>query len=238
MTNRRSIPSARLMRVAAPLLLASLTLSACSSDEPDAAPAPSSSPSTSTPSASTTPSSTPTVSGTPSPTPTSSPTATPTKTTAPPPTTAPTTASCVAGKVAAANTKGRSAAAAAKAKKIHAAAKACDATALIALANADSTGLAGENAPTAIFTAKSPQNYVALATLLTMESTETFDGTIQPKVFSERFSKDDAEWDKVIAAGLVTRSAAATMRQKDGGYTGYRAGISSDGTWSFFTVGR
>jgi hypothetical protein len=131
-----------------------------------------------------------------------------------------------------------SAPAADKAKKIHAAAKACDAKALIALATADSTGLAGEKAPTAIFTSTSPQNYVALATLLTMESTETFDGTIQPKVFSERFSKDDAEWDKVIAAGLVTRSAAATMRQKDGGYTGYRVGISSDGTWSFFTVGR
>jgi hypothetical protein len=131
-----------------------------------------------------------------------------------------------------------SAPAAAKAKKISAAARACDSKALVALASADSTGLAGDKPPTAIFTADSPQNHVALATLLTLESTETFDGTIQPKVFSERFRNDDAEWDKVIAAGLVTRAAAAQMRQQDGGYTGYRVGISSDGTWSFFTVGR
>ncbi|KRE42837.1 hypothetical protein ASG74_10760 [Knoellia sp. Soil729] len=131
-----------------------------------------------------------------------------------------------------------SAPAAAKAKKISAAAKACDAKALVALATADSTGLAGDKRPAVVFTDNSPQNYVALATLLSLESTETFDGTIQPKVFSERFRDDDAEWDKVIAAGLVTRSAAATMRQQDGGYTGYRVGISSDGTWSFFTVGR
>lgn len=131
-----------------------------------------------------------------------------------------------------------SAAGAAKAAKVFTAAKACDAKALIALASADSTGLAGEKAPSAIFTASNPQNFLALTALLAMESTETFDGTIQPKVFSERYAKDDAEWDKVVAAGLLTRSAATAMRQGDGAYTGYRVGIASDGTWTFFTTGR
>jgi len=131
-----------------------------------------------------------------------------------------------------------SAAAAAKAKKIMAAAKACDAKTLITLAKADSTGMAGEKAPSAIFTSSTPQNFVALATLLTMEPTETFDGTIQPKVFSERYAQDDAEWNKVVAAGLLTKAAATKMRLDDGAYTGYRAGIASDGTWTFFTTGR
>lgn len=131
-----------------------------------------------------------------------------------------------------------SAAAAAKAKKVLTAAKACDAATLIALATADMTGLAGEKTPAATFTSKAPQNYVALATLLTMAPTETFDGTIQPRVFSERYAQDDAEWNKVVAAGLITTSGAAQMRTNDGGYTGYRVGIAGDGTWTFFTSGR
>jgi len=131
-----------------------------------------------------------------------------------------------------------SAPAAAKAKKVHAAAKACDASALIALARADATPLAGDRTPAATFSDSAPQNYVAIATLLAMEPTETFDGTIQPKVFSERFAQEDAEWDKVVSAGLLTRTAADRMRTDDGGYTGYRIGFASDGTWSFFTTGR
>lgn len=71
-----------------------------------------------------------------------------------------------------------------------------------------------------------------------MPPTEAFDGTIQPKVFSEQFAQSDAEWDKVIKAGLVTRAQATRMRQNDGGYTGYRVGFAEDGTWTYFTTGR
>lgn len=131
-----------------------------------------------------------------------------------------------------------SGAAAAKAKKVLAAAKACDAATLISIAKADMTGLAGDKAPAATFTSKAPQNFVALATLLTMAPTETFDGTIQPRVFSERYAQDDAEWNKVVAAGLITKAGASQMRTNDGGYTGYRVGIAGDGTWTFFTSGR
>jgi len=130
------------------------------------------------------------------------------------------------------------AAAAATAKKLHAAAKACDAATIVAMAKADTTGLAGDQAPSSIFTARTPQNFVALATLLALPPTATFDGTIQPRVFSEQYAQTDAEWDTVIAAGLVTRAAATKMRQEDGGYTGYRVGIAGDGTWTFFTTGR
>ncbi|MEO7268179.1 MAG: hypothetical protein ABIW49_03110 [Knoellia sp.] len=236
MTPRGTILTARLTRVAAPMLLAALALSACSDDEPNSAPSTSTSQTPSATPTTATPSVTPTVTETPSVTPT----ATPTKSTPPPPKPAPTVtpASCSASKAGSANTTGMSAAAAAKAKKILTAAKACDAKTLITLAKADATGLAGEKAPSAIFTSSTPQNFVALATLLTMEPTETFDGTIQPKVFSERYGQDDAEWDKVVAAGLLTKAGATKMRQDDGAYTGYRAGIASDGTWTFFTSGR
>lgn len=232
------------------MLFAALALTACSDEEPTASPStstsqtPSATPTTATPTPTpTSPSATPTVTATASATPTSTPTATPTRTTpaaTPTPTrsSTPPQASCAASKAGAVNTKGMSAAAVAKAKKVHAAARACDAKTLIALAKADATGLAGEKAPTAIFTSGTPQNYVALATLLTMEPTETFDGTIQPKVFSERYAQDDAEWNKVVAAGLLTKAAATKMRLNDGGYTGYRVGIASDGTWTFFTLGR
>ncbi|WP_353951878.1 hypothetical protein V6K52_00100 [Knoellia sp. S7-12] len=246
MTLRGTILSARLTRAAAPMLFAALALTACSDEEPTASPSPSTSTSTSqtpSPTPTTSPSTTPTVTATASATPTSTPTATPTRTTpaaTPTPTrsSTPPQASCAAARAGAVNTTGMTAAAVAKAKRIHAAAKACDAKTLIALAKADATGLAGEKAPTAIFTSSTPQNYVALATLLTMEPTETFDGTIQPKVFSERFAQDDAEWNKVVAAGLLTKAAASKMRTDDGGYTGYRVGFASDGTWTFFTTGR
>ncbi|MFC7490560.1 MULTISPECIES: hypothetical protein [unclassified Knoellia] len=257
MTPRGTLLSARFTRAAAPLLLAALALTACSDDEPTAAPSASTSSETS-PSASasastsesesetptptptpTTPSVTPTVTATPSATRTATPSETPTRTTAAPTTKPPAPEpSCSAARAGATRTTGMSAAAAAKARKIHSAAKACDARTLIALAQADSTGLAGERAPSAIFTSSTPQNFVALATLLAMEPTETFDGTIQPKVFSERYAQDEAEWDKVVASGLLTRSAADRMRTNDGGYTGYRVGIAGDGTWTFFTTGR
>lgn len=246
MTLRGSVLSARVVggtRVAVPMLLAAVALSACSDDQPTASPTTSTGTSqspTGTPSAtSPTPSATPSVTVTTTPSVTPTPTSSPSKTTtAPIPTPTSTQVDCSASRAGSANVTGMSAAAAAKAKKVLAAAKACDASALIALAKADSTGLAGEKPATAVFTAGTPQNFVALATLLTMEPTETFDGTIQPKVFSERYAEDDAEWNKVIAAGLVTRAGASTMRTTDGGYTGYRVGIAGDGTWTFFTSGR
>lgn len=239
MTNRGvtgSVLSARrVTRTVAPLLLAGLALGACSDDEePTASPSPSTSTSV-TASATQTP--TPTVTATASPT-----SATPTPTqTAVPPTPTPTSASpkpaCAAAKVGKVSTTGMSAEGAATARKVHAAAATCDAKALIALAKADGTGLVGDQAPAAVFTATAGNHYVALATLLSMPAAESFDGTIQPRVFSEQYAQNDAEWDKVVAAGLLTRAQATKMRQ-DGGYTGYRVGISGDGTWTFFTTGR
>lgn len=256
MTTRGSLLSARrrsLPRVAVPMLVAALALGACSDDEPSAAPNPSTSSSaTESASPSTTPSptpttpsatrsATPTVTTTPSATPTTAPTVRPSASssaivTPPPPSRPPT--SCAASRVAPVNTSGMAPSAAATARKLHTAAKACDVAALVAMAKADGTGLAGDRAPAAVFTAGTPQNVVALATLLSLPSAPTFDGTIQPRVFSEQYRESDAEWDRVVAAGLVTRATATTMRQPDGGYTGYRVGIGEDGTWTFFTTGR
>ena len=64
-----------------------------------------------------------------------------------------------------------SASAAATAKKLHTAAKACDVATLVGMARADTTGLAGDRAPAAVFTTGTPQNFVALATLLTLPAT-------------------------------------------------------------------
>jgi hypothetical protein len=248
MTTRVSLLSARrLTRVAAPLLVAALALGACSDDEPTAAPSRSATPSeTPTPSdtPTPTPSDTPTVTVSPSatpsvtPSPSQSPTATATQAPSPKPSPTRSTSTCPAAKAGATTTSGMSAAAAATARKLHAAAKACDAATLVSLAKNDSTGLAGDQAPSTIFTAGTPQNFVALATLLALPATATFDGTIQPRVFSEKYAQTDAEWEVVIDAGLVTRAAATKMRQDDGGYTGYRVGIAEDGTWTFFTSGR
>ena len=240
MTSRGLVLSTRrLPRVLAPLLLAMLALSACSDDAPTAAPSTSPSPSVSESSSeipSETPSPTPTVTKTPSATPTPSPSVTPT--TARPTPTPTRTPACAAAKVRAADVTGMSPAAAAKAKKISTAARACDSATLVSLARADSTGLAGDQPPASVFTSKAGSSYVALAIVLSMPPTESFDGTIQPRVFSEQYAQNDAEWDKVVAAGLLTRTQATKMRQDDGGYTGYRVGIAEDGTWTFFTTGR
>ncbi|MFW5470309.1 hypothetical protein ACOCJ4_09720 [Knoellia sp. CPCC 206435] len=251
MTTRGSLLSARRLRLgsaAVPMLVAVLALGACSDDEPTAAPAtspstsdtasatPSPTPTTETPN----PTHTPTVTETPSATPSATPTVRPsaTRTSSASPSASRTTAACAAGRAGAADTTGMAPAAAATAKKLLSAAKKCDAATLVAMAKADGTGLAGDRAPATVFSAGTPQNFVALATLLTMVPTETFDGTIQPRVFSEQYAETDAEWDAVVSAGLVTRASAERMRQQDGGYTGYRVGIAGDGTWTFFTTGR
>ncbi|KGN31198.1 hypothetical protein N802_04745 [Knoellia sinensis KCTC 19936] len=241
------LPTCRTTALIASAVLSVAALAGCSDDEPTAAPKPATSESTSA--------SAPTSSG-----PTETATATPSvassdATTAPAPAQSASgtggsgstsgssggsggSSGCAASQVAAPNTSGMSAKAAAKAKQVHSAAKACDAEKLISLARADATGFAGEKAANAIFTSNAPQTYVALATVLTLPPTETFDGTIQPRVFSEQFAENEAEWDKVIAARLVTRDGAAKMRLNDGGYTGYRVGFAGDGTWTFFTTGR
>lgn len=238
MTSRGSVLSTRrLPRVLVPLLLATLALGACSDDEPTTAASDTPSPSVSD-SPSQTPSETPTVTETATPTPTPTPTPSATPTTAKPTPTATRAPACAAARIAAANVTGMSAQAAAKAKRISTAARACDSATLVSLARADSTGLAGDQPPASVFTSKAGPSYVALAIVLSLPPTESFDGTIQPRVFSEQYAQNDAEWDKVVRAGLVTRAQATKMRQDDGGYTGYRVGIAEDGTWTFFTTGR
>lgn len=250
MTTRGSLLSARhLSRTAVPVLLAVLALGACSDDEPTASSSPSTgasesatpTPSESAPSETPTPTATPTVTVPPSVAPTATPSRTaPAATRTPSATPSPLRPdpACAAAGAGATDTSGMTAAGAATAKKLHAAARACDVATLVSMAKADATGLPGDKAPGSVFTSATPQNVVALATLLALPPTATFDGTIQPRVFSERYAQTDAEWDVVIDAGLVTRAAATKMRQDDGGYTGYRVGIAEDGTWTFFTTGR
>ncbi|WP_146132902.1 hypothetical protein [Knoellia remsis] len=232
-----SQPARRAARAAAPVLLAALALAGCSDDEPTVAPS-GSGPTTSATSAGPSASTSPPSSGTAAPSGTAEPSGAATPTLPPAPSASGTAASCPAGKAGAVNVTGLSSAAAAKARALHTAAKACNGKALIAIATKDGTGFAGERPASATFTASSTQNYTWLATLLTMPQVATFDGSVAPRVFSEDFKENDAEWTAAVNAGLITSAQAADMKKTDGGYTGPRVGIAEDGTWTFFTHGR
>lgn len=230
MTLRGSRLSAhRLAAVAASALVAVTPLAGCSDDEPTAS---------STPAAS--PSATPTSSA-PRPS-TSAPSASPTASTpsaaGPTGSAAPTpdNEACPASKVKGPNTSGMSPKAATKAKAISSAARACDAKKLVSLARADATGLQADLPAAEVFTDETPQTFLALAALLTLPPAPGIEGTVQPRVFSAEYARDDAAWNEVVKAGLLDKQGAAEMRRENGGYNGYRIGLTEDGTWTFFTT--
>lgn len=129
--------------------------------------------------------------------------------------------------------------AAAKAKALYTAVLACDSQTLTRLATGDKTSLSfGATTPQQAFALPGDkERYAALATLLSMTPVPDIDGTLTPKVFSERYGDDEAAWAEVVRVGLVTQAQARLMRLDNGQYVGYRLGIASDGTWTYLIAG-
>lgn len=132
-----------------------------------------------------------------------------------------------------------SAAAAATAKALYAAATSCDSAALVALATKSTTSLSfgGQTPQQAFALPANKPRYAALVTLLGLTPVPDIDGTLTPKVFSERYGDDEAAWAEVVRVGLVTSAEARLMRLDFGQYVGYRLGIASDGTWTYLIAG-
>lgn len=136
--------------------------------------------------------------------------------------------------------------AAAAAASIVTAASACDEDALVALA-ADSTTelMFGLETPEQTFVlpeAEHRDHYRTLVTLLGSTRSAVAGGpadnptVVWPRVATEEFRDDDAAWQEVVDAGLLTQEDAAAQRADETfGYTGMVVGIAANGSWRYYS---
>lgn len=121
-------------------------------------------------------------------------------------------------------------------------AMACDSAALISLANEDYTAVSfgGVTIEEALGLPDVEGRYLVLAALLSGTDPGVFD-TEEGQQYrwpaaSAESTPSDAQWQQVVDAGLYTQADVDQMRAGDG-YTGWRVGIATDGTWQFFIAG-
>lgn len=87
------------------------------------------------------------------------------------------------------------------------------------------------------------ERYVALVTLLTevpwaAQADDADPATfVWPRVATQEWQDDDAAWQEVVDAGVLTADEASSQRDAGSGYLGWRIGITGDGTWTFFVAG-
>jgi hypothetical protein len=137
---------------------------------------------------------------------------------------------------------------AAGASNIVLAAEACDADALIALAEDSETELlSGTETPEQVFALPEGEakHYRTLVALLANTPGEvvgelvgdaTGDETmVWPRVATEEFADSDEAWDEVVAAGLLTDAEAEAQRAD--GYQGPRVGMNLAGDWLYYSAG-
>ena len=58
---------------------------------------------------------------------------------------------------------------------------------------------------------------------------------VWPRVAAQEFRDDDAAWQEVVDAGLLTQEQADAQRADTFGYTGMVVGIAQDGTWRYYS---
>ena len=121
----------------------------------------------------------------------------------------------------------------------------CDEQLLVTAATESSTNLSfGDVEPGTFFALPEGQEdlYATIVTLLTELPPATAANAdpivhVWPRVATEEFTDDDAAWQEVVDAGLVTATQAEQMREGGSGYLGWRLGITVDGDWAFFVAG-
>ncbi|WP_423462573.1 hypothetical protein ACO229_20060 [Promicromonospora sp. MS192] len=122
------------------------------------------------------------------------------------------------------------------------AALACDSDQLVELANQHGTELmfGTETAEQTFALPDDTQHYRTLVALLagTTGAADAETGVVRwPRVVSDEFRDDDAAWDEVVAAGLLTQEQADGQRADETfGYTGMTIAIDPDGTWSYYSA--
>lgn len=224
---RRLTPRGPVLCALATVLAATVATAGCSDPEPDATSSPSSV--------------TASQPGTPSASPTSSADATRPAASG----SAACSAAAVADPPTAPNTVGLTAAASTTAQAVFEAAVACDSQQLIALATRDRTNLSfGLVTPAEAFALpeQPDERYAALVRVLgTTPVSDTTSGrplSVWPAVATLAGQNDDAAWQEVVDAGLLTQAEAQKMRGAGSGYLGWRVGIDGTaGTWQFMVAG-
>lgn len=124
-----------------------------------------------------------------------------------------------------------------RAEEVLAAAADCDLDTLVALAQQDQTFLSfGVVSPEEAFAGEEgAERAAAIATVMTLfepgqdaaGAPYRWPGTIQ----------SEEDWVLVVESGLHTQDEVDLMRGSGMGYTGWRVGVDSGGTWMFMTAG-
>ena len=124
-----------------------------------------------------------------------------------------------------------------RAEEVLAAAADCDLDTLVALAQQDQTFLSfGVVSPEEAFAGEEgAERAAAIATVMTLfepgqdaaDAPYRWPGTIQ----------SEEDWVLVVESGLHTQDEVDLMRGSGMGYTGWRVGVDSGGTWMFMTAG-
>ncbi len=126
---------------------------------------------------------------------------------------------------------------AATARQLMDLALACDQDALVGRAVTDETTLSfGDPQPEEVFVIPPTDDdrYRVLTRLLTVSP------ELDPELGIVRWPAEpesDADWQALVAAGILSRSDMELIQDSPEGYLGWRLGISPDGTWSFFVGG-
>ena len=121
----------------------------------------------------------------------------------------------------------------------------CDEQLLVTAATESSTTVTfGEVEPGTFFALPEREEdlYATIVTLLgdlTPATAAHADPAVHvwPRVATEAYADDDAAWQEVVDAGLVTAEQAEQMRAGGSGYLGWRLGITAAGDWAFFVAG-
>lgn len=133
------------------------------------------------------------------------------------------------------------AAAGATAEALVNAALACDSAQLVERANQDGTEVMFGETVDQMFALPDTdtQRYRTLVALLagTTGAVDSDTGDVRwPRVATPEFRDDDAAWQEVVDAGLLTQEDADAQRADDVfGYTGMTIAIGADGTWLYYT---
>ena len=126
------------------------------------------------------------------------------------------------------------------------AASACDADGLMALAADSGTELLfGSETPEQTFAlpeAEGADHYGILVTLLGSTRPAVAGGpednptVVWPRVATPELRDDDAAWQEVVDAGILTQEEADAQRADTTfGYTGMVVGIAANGTWRYYS---
>lgn len=113
----------------------------------------------------------------------------------------------------------------------------CNLAGLIELARQDQTFLSfGALTPEVAFSGEEGARRARAITILLTEFAPAVEGADAPYRWPGAVVTDE-DWQRVVDTGLYSQEEADLMRSSGMGYTGWRVGVTADGTWAYLVAG-